>query len=100
MLSRDEAVDAAAAHLRKVYPEKSDSLVMLPEECKEYPYGWAIRFDWKEHIETGSWLGLPFTGVVVVPHSGEEIHSPPTAFRLADYMDRCASGEWPPKEWR
>ncbi|MFJ2163290.1 MULTISPECIES: YrhB domain-containing protein [unclassified Streptomyces] len=98
MLSRAEAVDSATALLRKVYPEKSDSLVMLPEESVEYAYGWTISFDWKEHIQTGDWLMSPITSVVVVPHNGEKAHFPPSVFPVDDYMSRRASGDWPPKE--
>ena len=46
MPSRDEALDSAAALLRKTYPEKTESLVMLPEKSVEHPYGWVIAFDW------------------------------------------------------
>ncbi|KRC95892.1 MULTISPECIES: YrhB domain-containing protein [unclassified Streptomyces] len=98
MPSRDEALDSAAALLRKTYPEKTESLVMLPEKSVEHPYGWVIAFDWKEHIETGDWLLSPITSVVVVPHDGGKAHFPPSAFPVDDYMSRRASGNWPPKE--
>jgi len=100
VLSKTEAVESAAELLRNIYPEKSDSLVMLPEKCVQYSYGWAVRFDWKEHIETGDWSLAPFTAVVIVPHSGEEAHFPPSEFPVADYMSRRASGDWPPEEYR
>ncbi|MEV5613488.1 YrhB domain-containing protein [Streptomyces sp. NPDC052225] len=98
MVSRAEAVEAAAALLRSVYPDKSESLVMLPEKSVEYPYGWAVRFDFQEHIESGDWLQSPVTSVVVVPHDGGKAHFPPSVFPVADYMNRRASGDWPPKE--
>lgn len=98
MLSRAEAVDSAAALIKKVYPEKADSLVMFPEKSVEYDYGWVVSFDWKEHMETGDWLLSPITSVVIVPHSGEKAHFPPSIFSVDDYMSRRASGDWPPKE--
>lgn len=98
MLSRDEASDSAAALLRRVYPERAESLVMMPEKCVEHAYGWTVAFDWKEHIETGDWLLSPITSVVVVPHDGGKAHFPPSAFPVDDYMHRRASGDWPPKE--
>ncbi|MFJ3419135.1 YrhB domain-containing protein [Streptomyces sp. NPDC086082] len=98
MLSRAAAVDSATVLLRKVYPEKSDSLVMLPEKSVEYAYGWTISFDWKEHIQTGDWMMSPITSVVVVPHNGEKAHFPPSVFPVDGYMSRRASGDWPPKE--
>ncbi|MCX4512635.1 YrhB family protein [Streptomyces sp. NBC_01619] len=98
MLSRDEALESAAALLGRVYPEKRDSLVMVPEKSVEYIYGWAIAFDWKEHIETGDWLLSPITSVVIVPHDGGKAHFPPSAFPVDDYMSRRATGNWPPKE--
>jgi hypothetical protein len=98
MPSRAEAVETAAALLKSVYPEKADSVVMLPDKCVEYPYGWAVRFDFKEHIESGDWLQSPVTSVVIVPHDGSKAHFPPSVFPVADYMNRRASGDWPPKE--
>ncbi|MFE4874305.1 YrhB domain-containing protein [Streptomyces sp. NPDC056682] len=98
MPSREEAVHSAAELLRGVYPEKTESLVMFPEKSVEYAYGWAVRFDWKEHLETGDWLLSPITSVVIVPHDGTKAHFPPSAFPVDDYMSRRAAGDWPPKK--
>ncbi|MEU8890775.1 YrhB domain-containing protein [Streptomyces sp. NPDC048442] len=97
MLSRAEAVDAAAVLLRRVYPEKVDSLVLIPEKCVDHPYGWAVRFDFREHMESGDWLQSPITSVAVVPHDGSRAHFPPSVFPVEEYMSRRASGDWPPK---
>ncbi|MGW7412100.1 YrhB domain-containing protein [Streptomyces sp. NPDC054863] len=98
MLSRAEAVDAAAVLLQRVYPEKAGSLVMVPERSVDHPYGWVVRFDFQEHIDSGDWLQSPVTSVVVVPHDGSKAHFPPSVFPVEDYMSRRASGDWPPKE--
>ena len=103
MLSKSEAVESAAEFIRGMHPEKTDSLVMLPEKCKEYRYGWAIRFDWREHVESGSLADAPFTAVVIVPHGGEAAHWPPSALPVADYMRLREEGNWPPRDphsWR
>ena len=100
MLSKSEALELAAAFIKERYPDKSASLVLLPEECVEYAFGWAIRFDWKEHLETGNVADAPFTSVVIVPHNGEAVEFPPTAFPVDDYMSRRASGDWPTDDWR
>ncbi|MGV4982980.1 YrhB domain-containing protein [Streptomyces sp. NRAIS4] len=99
MISRDDAVDSAAALLKRVYPEKADSIVLFPEKSVEYPYGWLVSFDFKEHIETQDWLQSPITSVVVVPHDGGKAHFPPSIIPVDDYMSRRASGDWPPKEF-
>ncbi|MFI5684796.1 hypothetical protein [Streptomyces sp. NPDC051636] len=39
----------------------------------------------------------PVTGVVIVPHSGEKAHFSPSAFPVDDYLNRRASGDWPPR---
>ncbi|MFG2134231.1 serine protease [Streptomyces sp. NPDC048751] len=93
-MSKSEAVEAAAQFVRTRYPDKTDSLVMLPES-EEYGFGWAIRFDWKEHLETGHLADAPFTAVVIVPHEEEAAHWPPTALPVAEYMRRREVGDWP-----
>jgi hypothetical protein len=98
MLSRTEAAEAAATYLKSVYPDRVDSLVMLAEQSIAYAYGWAVRFDFKEHLESGDWLQSPITTVVIVPHDGGKPHFPPSVFPVEDYMTRRASGDWPPKE--
>ncbi|MER6373809.1 MULTISPECIES: YrhB domain-containing protein [Streptomyces] len=95
MLSKSEAVELAAEFVRAMYPDKVASLVMLPDKCEEYGFGWAVRFDWKEHLETGNPVDAPFTSVVVVPHHGEAAHWPPSALPVAEYMRRREVGDWP-----
>ncbi|MEU3730245.1 YrhB domain-containing protein [Streptomyces sp. NPDC033538] len=98
MLSRDEAVAAAADYLRTdAYPDRADSVVILPETAVEYPYAWSVRFDFKEHIETGDLAQAPFSSVIVVPHDGSAPHFPPTYLPVATYLEQCASGVWPPQ---
>ncbi|MBL3665377.1 serine protease [Streptomyces sp. M2CJ-2] len=93
MLNRDEAVAAASEYLKKkVYPEKPDSVVMLPEASAHYAYGWTVRFDFKEHIETGDAAQAPFTSVVVVPHDGTDPHFSPTCLPVDQYIEQQASG--------
>ena len=69
---------------------------MLPETAVEFPYGWTVRFDFKEHIETGDPAAAPFSSVLVVPHDGTPAHFPPSFPPVAQYMDLCAAGNWPP----
>ncbi|WP_078947993.1 hypothetical protein [Streptomyces griseus] len=100
MLSKAAALESAAEFIRNSYPDKAESLVLLPEDCVAYPFGWAIRFDWKEHLETGNVADAPFTSVVIVPHNGEAVDFPPTGFPMDEYMSRRASGDWPTADWR
>lgn len=100
MLSKSEALASAAKFIRNAYPDKADSLVLLPEECVEHAFGWAIRFDWKEHLETGNIADAPFMSVVIVPHNGEAVEFPPTGFPMDEYLSRRASGDWPTDDWR
>ncbi|MFI6038624.1 serine protease [Streptomyces sp. NPDC051315] len=99
MVTKDQAVSAGAHFLKtSAYPEQADSVVMLPDTAIEFPYGWTVRFDFKEHIETGNPAAAPFTSVIVVPHSGAAAHFPPSHLPVADYMELCAAGNWPPKK--
>jgi hypothetical protein len=103
MLSRDEAVAAAAGYLKtKAYPDRPESVVMLPDKSVEFAYGWTVTFDFKEHLETGDVTQKPFSTVVVVPHDGAQPHFAPTYLPTEKYMELQASGEWPhgwpPKE--
>jgi hypothetical protein len=98
MFSRDEAVSAALNFLRnEAYPDRPESVVMLPETGIDYPYGWSVRFDFKEHIETGDRTQAPFTSVIVVPHDGSAPHFPPTNLPVEKYMELQASSDWPPQ---
>ncbi|MYX27933.1 serine protease [Streptomyces sp. SID8381] len=97
MVTKDEAVAAAARHLKtEAYPDRAASVVMLPDTAIEFTYGWSVCFDFKEHIETGDLARAPFSAVVVVPHDGTPAHIPPTYLSVARYMDMCAAGDWPP----
>ncbi|MGW0282700.1 YrhB domain-containing protein [Streptomyces sp. NPDC003236] len=99
MVTKEEAVAAAARHLKTAaYPERANSVVMLPETAVEFAYGWSVRFDFKEHLESGDPSQAPFSSVVVVPHDGTPAHLPPTHLSVARYMEMCASGNWPPRK--
>ncbi|MFD5477838.1 YrhB domain-containing protein [Streptomyces hawaiiensis] len=96
MLSRDEAVAAAAEYLKtKAFPEKPDSVVMLPDTAIRFTYGWTVRFDFKEHIDTGDPTQAPFTSLIVVPHDGTAPHFSPTHLPGDKYMELRETGEWP-----
>jgi hypothetical protein len=96
MLSHEEAIESAKEFLKKVaYPEKAESVVMLPEKSVHYPWGWTVCFDFQEHLETGEFTAAPFTSVIVVPHDGTQPHFPPTYLPVTNYMELQASGEWP-----
>jgi hypothetical protein len=98
MLTKEEAVSAGSHFLKTLaYPERANSVVMLPDTAVEFPFGWTVRFDFQEHIETGNPMHAPFSSVVVVPHAGAA-HFPPTHLPVADYMELCATGNWPPRK--
>ncbi|MFI9723667.1 YrhB domain-containing protein [Streptomyces sp. NPDC052396] len=100
-LTREEAVAAAARFLRTTaYPDRPDSIVMLPGTAIEFRYGWTVRFDFKEHLETGDPMQAPFTSVIVAPHDGTAAHFPPTFLPTEEYLKLRAKGNWPPKKWR
>ncbi|MFI2288522.1 YrhB domain-containing protein [Streptomyces niveus] len=96
MSSKKAAVQSAAEFLKSLDPDKWPSRVMLPDRSEEYPYGWAVRYDNKEHIETGDHALKPFTAVVIVPHDGSAAHFPPSHLRVSEYMALRATGDWPP----
>ncbi|MET7286177.1 serine protease [Streptomyces sp. NPDC005573] len=99
ILAKDEAVAATAQFLKtRAYPDRADSVVVLPETAIEFPYGWTVRFGFREHLEAGNLMTAPFGSVVVVPHTGSAAHLPPTHLPVAEYMNLCASGNWPPKK--
>jgi hypothetical protein len=99
LLTRDEAAASAAVYLKTVaYPDRADSVVVLPDTAIEFRYGWTVRFDFKEHLETGDPMAAPFSSVIVVPHDGTAVHFPPTFLPTAEYMERRAAGDWPPKK--
>ncbi|MFJ4973135.1 YrhB domain-containing protein [Streptomyces sp. NPDC088755] len=99
MVTKDEAVTSAAEFLRRtIHPDRAESVVVLPETADEFTYGWTVRFDFREHIETGDPVHAPFTSVVVVPHDGSAVDFPPTHVPVAEYMALQASGNWPPRK--
>ena len=69
--------------------------VLLPKESLEHAVAWLVRFDSKEHLETGDMRFMPFTRVLVVPKGGTPVHFPPTYLPLEVYLDELAAGEWP-----
>ncbi|MEU5282619.1 YrhB domain-containing protein [Streptomyces sp. NPDC020755] len=95
MVTKDEAVRSAQTFLQQVaYPDRADSIVMRPDTAIEFTYGWTVRFDFKEHLETGDPSYAPFTSVVVVPHDGSAADFAPTSMPAAEYMALHASGNW------
>ncbi|NED31909.1 type VII secretion-associated serine protease mycosin [Streptomyces sp. SID8499] len=100
-LSREHAAAAASHCLNTaVYPERAGSVVVFPESGIHFPYGWTFRYDFREHMLTGDPAQAPFSAVVVVPHSGAQPHLPPTHLPVAQYMEMCAAGDWPPAHVR
>ncbi|MFH8397408.1 serine protease [Streptomyces sp. CB00072] len=98
MMTKDEAVAAAAEFLKKVaYPDRADSIVMRPDTATDFAYGWTVCFDFKEHIETGDFAQAPFSALIVVPHDRSAAHFAPTFPPPAEYLALQASGNWPPR---
>ncbi|MEV5507615.1 YrhB domain-containing protein [Streptomyces orinoci] len=96
MITREEAVAAAAHFLRTTaYPDRPDSIVMLPETAVRFRYGWTVRFDFKEHLETGDPTKAPFSSVVVAPHDGTPAHFAPTFPPTEEYMKQRGKRKWP-----
>jgi hypothetical protein len=101
LLTKDEAVASVAAYLKTTaYPDRADSVVVLPDTAIEFQYGWTVRFDFKEHLETGDPMAAPFSSVVVAPHDGTTPHFSPTFLPAHEYMQRRAAGDWPPNKDR
>ncbi|GGP81697.1 YrhB domain-containing protein [Streptomyces sindenensis] len=99
MVTKDEAVASAKAFLQKIaHPDRANSIVMLPDTAIEFTYGWTVRFDFKEHIETGDFAQAPFSSVIVVPHDRSAAHFAPTFPPTAEYMALQAAGNWPPRK--
>lgn len=95
-MTKEEAVSVAARYLMtKCYPDRPHSVVMLPDTAIEFAYGWTVRFDFREHIETGDFTKAPFTSVVVVPRDGTPAHLAPTFPPTETYMMLRAKGSWP-----
>ncbi|MGY0017861.1 YrhB domain-containing protein [Streptomyces sp. YJ-C3] len=98
MVTKDEAVTAAENFLKNVgYPDRVDSVVMLPDTANNFPYAWTVRFDFQEHIDTGEFALAPFSSLIVVPHDGSPAHFAPTYPPPAEYLALQAAGNWPPK---
>ncbi|MFH7337888.1 YrhB domain-containing protein [Streptomyces sp. KHY 26] len=101
MLGREEAVAAAERWLRTtMYPERADSVVMLPETATCHPYAWTVCFDFQEHLDTGDFTQAPFCALVVVPHDGTGAHWPPSDMPSERYLAmRAAQGPRADDPW-
>lgn len=94
MLSQDEAIRRAADHLQDVYRDDGYTIVMQPELTVEYRTVWAVRFDTREHLDSGDITKAPLVRVLVVPKDGAVPHFPPTARPLSEYVEQLeATGE-------
>ncbi|MFC5805759.1 YrhB domain-containing protein [Streptomyces formicae] len=98
MLSQKEAFEAARAFLTQALADRPYTIVLQPELSQEHPIAWLVRFDSREHLDTGDVTKAPFTRVVVVPKDGSAVHFPPSRLPVADYLDLLMRGEWPPKK--
>ncbi|MFI7239469.1 YrhB domain-containing protein [Streptomyces cyaneofuscatus] len=99
MAGNDEVVRKAAEFLKKVaYPDRADSVVMLPATAIAFTYGWTVCFDFKENIETGDFAQAPFSALVVIPHDGSAAHIAPTFPPTEEYMALQTSGNWTPRK--
>ncbi|MGW7094453.1 YrhB domain-containing protein [Streptomyces sp. NPDC054874] len=99
MVTKNEAITAAAEFLKRTaYPDRADSVVVLPESAILFDYGWTVCFDFKEHIETGDFTQAPFSAVIVVPHDRSAAHFAPTFPPTEEYMALQATGNWPPRK--
>ncbi|MFF0789690.1 type VII secretion-associated serine protease mycosin [Streptomyces spiralis] len=95
--SREDAVAAASHYLSTTaYPDRAGYVIVFPDSGIDFAYGWTFRFGFGEHMETGDPTKVPFSAAIVVPHSGASPHTPPTHLPVAQYMEMCAAGTWPP----
>ncbi|MYR90852.1 hypothetical protein GTY41_39560 [Streptomyces sp. SID685] len=101
MGTREEAVAAAGRWLRTTaYPERAESVVLLPETATWYPYAWTVRFDFREHLDTGDPAQAPFSALVIVPHDGTGAHWSPTHLPAERYLAmRAAQGPRADDPW-
>jgi hypothetical protein len=88
MVSREEATRIALDHLEKVFQGEKYTFVMQPELTKEYQTVWSVRFDTKEHIDTGDMTKAPFTRVLLVPKDGSPPWFSPTAWSTSEFERR------------
>ncbi|MGW5197868.1 type VII secretion-associated serine protease mycosin [Streptomyces spiralis] len=95
--SREDAVAAASHYLSTTaYPDRAGYVIVFPDSGIDFAYGWTFRFGFGEHMETGDPTKVPFSAAIVVPHSGASPHTPPPHLPVAQYMEMCAAGTWPP----
>ncbi|WP_051813152.1 type VII secretion-associated serine protease mycosin [Streptomyces sp. NRRL S-340] len=90
-VSREAAAAAASRYLSTVaYPDRAGSVTVLPETGTEFAYGWAFRFEFREHSGARTQANPRSDYVIVVPHSGAAPHFPPPDIPTARYMELCA----------
>ncbi|MEW2291957.1 type VII secretion-associated serine protease mycosin [Streptomyces sp. NPDC006743] len=90
-VSREAAAAAASRYLNTVaYPDRAGSVTVLPEAGTEFAYGWAFRFEFREHSGARTQANPQSDYVIVVPHSGAAPHFPPPDIPTAQYMELCA----------
>ncbi|GGT30492.1 MULTISPECIES: YrhB domain-containing protein [Streptomyces] len=100
MHSKNQALEAARAHLAQAYANEPWTIVLLPEQSYEHRAAWVIRFDTQESLDSGDEFHGPLTKVVIVPKDGSAPHGPPSAVPLAVYLDMLERGTWPPTDTR
>ncbi|WP_314175664.1 YrhB domain-containing protein [Streptomyces winkii] len=91
MLTHDEAHRWAREHLERIGYLGELTLVMQPQLSTEYEPAWAVRFDSREHLETGDVTKAPFTRVLIVPKDGSEPYFPPTHQPVAEFIEQISN---------
>lgn len=99
MISHEEAHRSAREFLERFgYPESEGlTLVMTPDLSKEYPLAWAVRFDSREHLDTGDDDRAPFMRVLVVPKDGSEPYFPPNQWSQEEFERQLSTPQPSPE---
>jgi Immunity protein 35 len=94
-MTKEQALDAAAAFLREIYPTAPPTIVLLPELAQEFAWAWLITFDTQEHIDTGDITQAPLSRALAVPKDGATVRWVPTPFSADESVGYLNTGQYP-----
>ncbi|MCX5124429.1 YrhB domain-containing protein [Streptomyces sp. NBC_00347] len=95
-LSSADAFAAAEAFLTRAFEhsQRRYTLVLQPDLSEEFDIAWAVRFDSREHLDTGDRKFAPPTRLALVPQEGTAPHFPPSHIPVAEYLAYARHGGW------
>lgn len=94
-MTKEQALEAAAAFLREIYPTAPPTIVLLPERAEEFAWAWRVIFDTQEHIDTGDIMQAPLSRALTVPKDGTAVDWVPTAFSVDEGVGYLNTGQYP-----